>query len=132
MFLKIVKSPAMANCFIFIAGIQISACINLFTGICLEHIALEKSYNIIAAGASFGIAGMLSFLIGSVTDSIVGFIEKTAGTVLEKESERLIKEKLDEAFSFKFCEMKKLSMIKFSIFLDFVITLGSIVLLTIT
>jgi hypothetical protein len=130
---KIAKKSITVNYVTFIAGIQISACIKLFTDIYFRDVSSKQFFFIIVAGLLLGISSFLSLSLGSEIDYITRYGELAVGTTLEKKRNSIMDKKLNETITFGFLgEMKRINKVKVLFVSDILLTFLSLGILLIS
>lgn len=124
---RIAKRSISVNYVTFIAGIQISACVKLFTDTYFRDMSPPQFFCVVMAGLLLGISSLLSLVLGSEIDYIARYGELAIGTTLEKRKCLLMDERLNEIVSLSFLgKMKRINRMRVLLYTDSSLTLLSL------
>jgi len=123
---RIAKKGIIANYLMFVAGIQISACVNLLTNIYVTDLPLQRFVFAVLSGLSLGVTSFLSVMLASEVEHVSKFGELAIGTLFESEKEKdnLMNKELEKTVSLMFLgQSKRIDKIKLLICSDISLTI---------
>ena len=107
----------------FIAGLQISAGVQLFANIYFVELPIRALSFILVSGFALGLSGFMSLVLAGEFEHVVKAGEFLLGTTLEKDKEQKLDEELDKTVSMILLgSMKRIKKIRIIFWLDIVLS----------
>jgi hypothetical protein len=104
---RLAKRDIVVKYLLFVAGIQISAAVELFVNAYFANVALPRFLLILVAGLALGVSSFISLIFAGEVEPIVKAGESVLGTTLEKDRDQEMNRKLDETVSMIFLSQRK-------------------------
>jgi anaerobic C4-dicarboxylate transporter len=127
--INIFKKPTTGNSLIFISGIEISACVNLLTGIYYATLSTESLIFVVISSTLLAIAGFLSILLGNEVQTVMRIAESAKETTLEMYTDKLMEDELEKKthlfLHFYITKGRKMTIV---LFLNLILALSALAL----